>query len=79
MWIKDPDPVFSRIRIRVTQKDRIRIRNTAMQETPTFSILFLLTGGSPTPLPFTDMSVECRFITPSLTQYVDEPDAVAPS
>ena len=24
----DPDSVFSRIRIRVTQKDRIRIRNT---------------------------------------------------
>ena len=25
----DPEPVFYRIRIRVTQKDRIRIRNTA--------------------------------------------------
>ena len=24
LWLKDPDPVFSRIRIRVTQKDRIR-------------------------------------------------------
>ena len=24
LWIKDPAPVFSRIRIRVTQKDRIR-------------------------------------------------------
>ena len=23
-WIKDPDPVFSRVRIRVTQKDRIQ-------------------------------------------------------
>ena len=46
---------------------------------PYFFDFFLLTGGSPTPLPFTDMSVECRFITPSLTQYVDEPDAVAPS
>ena len=34
LWIKDSDPVFSRIRIwiRVTQKDRIRIRirNTAV-------------------------------------------------
>ena len=29
LWIKDPDPVFSQIQIRVTQKDRIRIRNTA--------------------------------------------------
>ena len=31
LWIKDLDPVFSRIRIRirVTQNDRIRIRNTA--------------------------------------------------
>ena len=35
LWIEDPDPVFSWIRIRVTQKDRIlpdpdpiRIRNT---------------------------------------------------
>ena len=27
LWIKDPDPLFSRIRIRVTQKDLIRIRN----------------------------------------------------
>ena len=26
---KDPDLVFSRIRIRVTHKDRIRIRNTS--------------------------------------------------
>ena len=25
LWIKDPDPVFSRIRIRVTQKDRIQV------------------------------------------------------
>ena len=24
LWIKDPDPVFSRIRIRVTQNDLIR-------------------------------------------------------
>ena len=24
LWIKDPDPVFSRIRTLVTQKDRIR-------------------------------------------------------
>ena len=31
LWIKDPDPgpVFFRIRIRVSQKDRIQIRNTA--------------------------------------------------
>ena len=27
--VADPDPVFSRILIRVTQKDRIRIRNPA--------------------------------------------------
>ena len=24
-WIKDPEPIFSRIRIHVTQKDRIRL------------------------------------------------------
>ena len=29
LWIMDPDPVFSRIRIRGTQKDRIR--NTAFR------------------------------------------------
>ena len=30
LWIEDPDPdpVFSRILNRITQKDRIRIRNT---------------------------------------------------
>ena len=26
LWLNDPDPVFSLIRIRITQKDRIRIR-----------------------------------------------------
>ena len=31
--IKDPDPVFSRIRIRVAQKDRIR--NTDLNPIPT--------------------------------------------
>ena len=31
LWIKDAAPVFSRIRIRVTQKDRIRIRNTGLR------------------------------------------------
>ena len=32
LWIKDPDPVFSQIRIRMTQKDRIRFCNTAFMD-----------------------------------------------
>ena len=37
LWLEDPDPVFSRIR--ATQKDRIRIRNTAYKQKK--SVFFL--------------------------------------